>query len=273
MIACGQSEGGSGSAFGRFVHAVKKVFAPLMFGSADVDLVSGTETSPNITQSETYTAVNPDDPNQIFVAYNDSRGRNQTPVNISGASYLHRWRDDLHSHHHCGRSKPFFGHCGRSRCSVQQTNRRLGLPCGLIQPAALRGSVGISPLLPRMLPVGHIFAFTTPRPTIANPAGPTTTRLRHSMGACIFRGATAVPSTATYSSDNGATWHAPIQVAPASPFIRDVQVTGDLSGNGVVYLAGMDEGGGGYPHTQRTTISSNQLTAVTRGANPTPVPG
>ena len=52
----------------------------------------------------------------------------------------------------------------------------------------------------------------------------------------------------TYSSDNGLTWHTPIQVAPASPFIRDVQITGDLSGNGVLYLAGMDEGGGGFPH-------------------------
>jgi hypothetical protein len=54
--------------------------------------------------------------------------------------------------------------------------------------------------------------------------------------------------SATYSSDNGLTWHAPIQVAPANPFIRDVQITGDLSGNGVLYLAGMNEGGGGFPH-------------------------
>src|SRR5437870_794754 len=87
MIACGQSEGGSGSsAFGTFVHAIKKLFVPLMFGASDVDLITGTETSPNITQSETYTAANPDDPNQIFVAYNDSRGRNASPINISGAS-------------------------------------------------------------------------------------------------------------------------------------------------------------------------------------------
>src|SRR5206468_8385921 len=44
------------------------------------------ETSPNITQSETYSTANPDNPNQIVVAYNDSRGRNFSPINISGAS-------------------------------------------------------------------------------------------------------------------------------------------------------------------------------------------
>jgi hypothetical protein len=60
--------------------------APLAYGTADVDLVTGTETSPNVTQSETFTASNPDNPNQIVVAYNDSRGRNVSPINISGAS-------------------------------------------------------------------------------------------------------------------------------------------------------------------------------------------
>ena len=53
---------------------------------ADVDLITGTETFSNVTQSETYTTANPDNPNQIFVAYNDSRGRNAT-VNFSGGSF------------------------------------------------------------------------------------------------------------------------------------------------------------------------------------------
>src|SRR4030095_9592052 len=39
-----------------------------------------------ITQSETFTTVNPENANQIVVAYNDSRGRNVSPINISGAS-------------------------------------------------------------------------------------------------------------------------------------------------------------------------------------------
>ena len=55
-----------------------------MYGSTDVDLVTGTESFPNITQSETFTTANPDDPNEIVVAYNDSRGVNVNPLIISG---------------------------------------------------------------------------------------------------------------------------------------------------------------------------------------------
>ena len=48
--------------------------APLAYGAADVDLVTGTETPPHIIQSETYTTANPDNPDEICVAFNDSRG-------------------------------------------------------------------------------------------------------------------------------------------------------------------------------------------------------
>src|SRR5262249_5605196 len=78
MIHCGQAKGGAepelagtSSAFSKLVH---NVTAPLVYGSTDVDLITGTETSPNITQSETFTSANPDDPSQIVVAFNDSRG-------------------------------------------------------------------------------------------------------------------------------------------------------------------------------------------------------
>src|SRR6266496_6308269 len=91
MIACGEAEGGSASTTSPLTNAVnqaiEKVLAPLAYGAADVDLINHPETSPNITQSETYSLANPDNPNQILVAYNDSRGRNVTPINISGASY------------------------------------------------------------------------------------------------------------------------------------------------------------------------------------------
>src|SRR5213078_1516148 len=89
MIACGEVHGVSTSAtstLGPVGHYIKKLLMPLAFGAADVNLITGTETSPNITQSETYSAANPDNPQQIVVAYNDSRGRNANPFNISGAS-------------------------------------------------------------------------------------------------------------------------------------------------------------------------------------------
>src|SRR5206468_1462944 len=65
---------------------IQKVLGPLAFGNADRDLVTGTETSPHIVQSETYSAANPDNPLQVVVAYNDSRGAALSPINLSGAS-------------------------------------------------------------------------------------------------------------------------------------------------------------------------------------------
>jgi N-acetylneuraminic acid mutarotase len=46
----------------------------------------------------------------------------------------------------------------------------------------------------------------------------------------------------TYS-DNGTTWSAPVNLNNGSPFIRDIQLTGDPLGSGKVYVAGMNEGG------------------------------
>src|SRR6266481_5230794 len=77
MIACGESEGGSGSAASPFSRLIRNLLpaplAPLAYGGADVDLVTGTETPPHIIQSETYSNANPDNANQVVVAYNDSR--------------------------------------------------------------------------------------------------------------------------------------------------------------------------------------------------------
>src|SRR6266481_9364425 len=86
MIACGEAQGGSTSRDRAFSQLVQSLTAPLTFGATDMDLVTGTETYPNVTQSETFCAVNPDNSSQIVVAYNDSRGRNITPITISGAS-------------------------------------------------------------------------------------------------------------------------------------------------------------------------------------------
>ena len=121
MIACGAAEGGSGSPVGffqRITQAVKKLLVPL-YGAGDVNLITGTETSPNITQSETFTWANPDNPQQVVVAYNDSRGRNQHPINISGCIGIHRRRRYFHPRHHRQRSKPLYWYRGRPCCFVQ----------------------------------------------------------------------------------------------------------------------------------------------------------
>ena len=57
-----------------------------------------------------------------------------------------------------------------------------------------------------------------------------------------------------HSTDGGATWSSPATVINGATFIRDVQITGDLAGSGTVYIAGMDEGGGGFPHNDTNLI-------------------
>src|SRR5262245_5170360 len=89
MIACG-ADGTPGSSsvegfFARIASGIKRLLVPL-YGAGDVNLITHPETSPNVVQSETFTTANPDNPQQIVVAYNDSRGRNFNPINISGAS-------------------------------------------------------------------------------------------------------------------------------------------------------------------------------------------
>src|SRR5215472_16669913 len=84
LIACGESPGGSATSFGAFSQLLNSLEAPLAYGGTDVNLITGTETSPHIIQSETYSTANPDDPSQICVAYNDSRGA--AVNNFSGIS-------------------------------------------------------------------------------------------------------------------------------------------------------------------------------------------
>ena len=55
------------------------------------------------------------------------------------------------------------------------------------------------------------------------------------------------PSSSTYSTDDGRPGTPRVTVINAATFIRNVQITGDVA-NGDVYIAGMDEGGGGFPH-------------------------
>src|SRR5437762_9053382 len=87
MIACGEATGGVGTHGNALVKLAQKLLpAPLAYGATDVDLVTGTETSPHIIQSETYSTANPDNPDEICVAFNDSRcaaSNNFSSVSVS----------------------------------------------------------------------------------------------------------------------------------------------------------------------------------------------
>src|SRR5260370_11832456 len=45
-------------------------------------------------------------------------------------------------------------------------------------------------------------------------------------------------------SDDGVTWSAPVRVQSGG-FVRNIQLTGSPDDGGTVFIAGMDEGGGG----------------------------
>ena len=65
-------------------------------------------------------------------------------------------------------------------------------------------------------------------------------------GGCLF---------SIHSTDGGVTWSSPVEVQTNTSFFsRDVQITGDLAGGGTVYIASMDEGGGGFPHNDTNYI-------------------
>src|SRR4051794_34337440 len=80
LIHCGMAQGGSEEE-GEEAGGGE----PLAFGTTDVDLVTGADTSPHVIQSETFTTANPDNANQVLIGYNDSRGA--AASNFSGASY------------------------------------------------------------------------------------------------------------------------------------------------------------------------------------------
>ena len=250
MIYCGEAEGGSASPAGTFSQFVQKLLTPLAYGTTDVDLVTGTETSPNITQSETFTTVNPENPNQIVVAYNDSRGRNVSPINISGASVSTDGGTTFARVTLASGQGPFSNTVGDPVILFNG-------PTDTWYTVWLDGACGGQGL--------GGYKSTTPWVATSwthyncvhsggsddresgwadnNPSSTFYGRMYVSWNDFNRGGGLFV----RYSTDNGVTWTQERQLTTGTPFIRDVQITGDRT-NGDVYIAGMDEGGGGFPH-------------------------
>ena len=120
------------------------------------------ETSPNITQSETFTSVNPDNPQQVVVAYNDSRGRNASPINISGASVSTdggaTFAPASPTAVAVGQS-PFSGTEGDPVVLYNKPSQTWFTVWLDDRPAAVRVSAGTSPPLPRTRLAGPISVF------------------------------------------------------------------------------------------------------------------
>src|SRR5881275_3022168 len=265
MIACA-ADGGSGPMggfFQRVGQGVKRILLPL-YGAGDVNLINHPETSPNIVQSETFTTVNPDNPQQIVVAYNDSRGRNASPINISGASVSTDGGNTFTRLTAASGQSPFSNTLGDpvilyNRPSGTWYTVWLDAGCGA---QGLGGYKTTSPSNANSWT--HFCIHTNSQDDREsgwadnNPSSPFYGRMYTSWNDFNVGGGALF---VRYSTDNGVTWTNARQITSGTPFIRDVQITGDLA-TGDVYIAGMNEGGGGFPHN-----NSNLIFRSTDGGN------
>src|SRR5712671_5311168 len=232
MIACGEATGGLASPYPAFSQLLNKLMAPLAYGAADVDLVTGTETPPHIIQSETFSTANPDNPNQICVAFNDSRG---AAVNqFSGVSCSTDGGLTFTRITNASGQGPFantFGDPVILYNKPTQTWFTVWLDGNA--GCTLGGYKSTNPSDPNSWT--HFCVHSNGGDDREsgwadnNPSSPHFGNMYVSWNDFnVGGGALEV----TFSTDNGATWHAPVTVT--NTFIRDVQITGDMSGNGTI---------------------------------------
>jgi dockerin type I repeat protein len=250
MIACGQARGGGtwpNSHPGALSQFIKKLFSPLAYGGTDVDLITGTETYPYVNQSTTFSWANPDNPNQIVVAYIDTRDSRANPSDSSGASVSTDGGLTFTRLTKANGQSPFTNTGGSpvvlyNRPTATWYTVWLDGGCG-----GLGGYKSTTPWDPDSW--NHYCIHTGTEDdresgwTDMNPSSPFYGRTYVSWndfarGANIF---------VRYSTDDGNTWTNERQITNGGTFIRNVQITGDLV-TGDVYIAGMNEGGGGFPH-------------------------
>src|SRR6266404_253269 len=246
MVACGAAEGSSGPNVSFLSRLWQTLFAPFVYGGTDVDLITGAETSPHVTQSETFSWANPDNPSQVIVTYNDSR---TAPSNYSGASYS---SDGGITFTRLNPSPFATGHGTNLGDPVVLYNRPnatwhaifLATGCGgqgIGEWSSTDGGVtwAVGACVAN-LPSGG--GDRESGWSDMNPASPFYGRLYVSFNNFANAGP---PISATFSTDNGGTWSTPQNLAlGGATSVRNVQITGDLV-TGDVYIAGMNEMGGG----------------------------
>jgi hypothetical protein len=276
MIACGQAQGGGTSGIRRaspltaLTQFVKKLFLPLTYGGTDVDLITGVETFPDVNQSTTFSWGNPDNPDQIVVAYNDSRGAHASPINGSGASVSTDGGLTFTRLTAADGQSPFPNTAGSA---VVIYNRPTGTWYTVLQDAAcgygLGGYKSTTPWDPSPASWTHygcVHSSSSGADERAsgwsdmNPSSPFYGRMYVSWGDFARGGNIFV----RYSTDNGNTWTDERQIT--TTFIRNVQITGDLV-TGDVYLAGMDENGGNGCSSGCGTNRNNKIYRSTDGGN------
>ena len=201
MIACGEAEGGGPARGGKFAQLMQKLLSsPLNYGGTDVDLITGTETYPYVAQSTTFSAVNPDNPQQIVVAYNDTRGRFANPINISGASVSTDGGTTFTRLTQTNGESPFSNTLGDpvilySRHSSTWYTVWLDAGCGGQGLGGYKSTTPSDPI------VGPISACSG-RMTTGSLAGSITTQALPSTEECMFRGTTLISAAAVAAASS-----------------------------------------------------------------------
>ena len=196
--------------------------------------------------------ANPDNPNQVVVTYNDSRGAGSN--NFSGASYS----SDGGATFTRLNPNPFTGHGTNFGDPVTLYNKPtstffaifLATGCGGQGIGAWKSTDGgvTWGLGACVANIGSGNGDRESGWSDNNPGSPNYGNMYVSYNDFgVGGGALRV----VRSTDNGTTWSSPLSVT--SSFIRNTQITGDYL-TGAVYIAGMNEGGGGFPHTDMNTI-------------------
>src|SRR4029453_11295197 len=242
MVACGVEPEGKPSPAKAFSKLVKsllpKLPSPLAYGAGDVDLITSPppENFPSVTQSETYTMANRDNPNQILAAYNDSSGAGGNPANYSGASYS----SDGGLTFTRINPNPFAAAGANFGDPVALYNKATGswhtiwidTACGGF------GLGGYKTTDPLAGPWSHYCVHNGSNDDREsawvenNPSSPNFGRMYvswndYNVFNCGNIGCLFVP----HSTHDGASWSTPVQVSPNGTESRNPQITGDMGGN------------------------------------------
>jgi BNR repeat-like domain len=256
MVGCGLAEGGR-------PDPESEATADLTFnasGTANVDLITGAETYPHVTQSES--TVWSSDGQTIVVNYNDS---NTAPANFSGVSVS----TDGGTTFERILPAPFAsGHGTNFGDPILVFNAALGqwfagdlaTGCGGFGIGLWTSDDGQNWIPGACAHMGN----NDDRESIwvdNNPASPFYGRMYVS-----WNNFAAGQRLSVTHSDDGTTWSTPVFLSTG--FIRNVQLTGSPA-DGTVFVAGMDEGGGGgnmrTNMIYRSTDGGDSWTEITMG--------
>jgi hypothetical protein len=250
LVGCGLVPGGHG---GPPAAPSASLAAPLSLPGSDLNLITGTETWPHVTQSESTVWSNG---STIVVNYNDSNTDIASPPNYSGVSVSHdggaTWTRELPA--------PFAsGHQGNFGDPILVYNAKFGEWFGgdLTGTGSGTGNCGSAGIGLWTSPDGDtwtpgVCAVVENSPGADresmwvdnDPSSPFYGRMYISWN--DFNVGTA-PIKVIHSDDGGLTWSSPITLNSTGGFIRQVELTGGP--DGTVFEAGLFENGGGLPKT------------------------